>query len=398
MDEDNFDKILRTESVFKNQKSLNQSWVPDKEEKLHCRDNEIKKFLAIHRPIIDAKGEFSSNTLVVGKGGIGKTVTVKYFARNFRRVALKRDIKILVEYYDCLQHRTKSSILRNISEKLHYSGGHGYSDNEIMTQILKELIKGNKSLLIILDEVHILPSDDILSLLNASIGFGEQNSRFCIICISRINDWYKVENEKISSRIQDKIQMEPYSQDEAMKILEYRRNLAFRDSILDDAALSLIADIVFENKNMRVGIDVMRSCGIRADEQCISSIDTDMILASRSDINPTFRGDIVDSLKYHEKLTLWAIARTLKSSNEPYTKVEETYESYQVLCEELNTKAHVPMSFRKYIRNLADVKALFKDYLNPTKDKKGRQLLIKLTDINPTKLIEYFENSIPKPD
>ncbi len=398
MDEDIFENILRTESVFKKQRTLNQAWVPEKDQKLHCRDDEIKRLLAIHRPLIKAKGEFSINTLILGKGGIGKTLTARYFGRNFKRVALKYEVKITVEYYDCLQHRTKSSILRNISERLHYSAGHGYSDNEIMQQILKELKKRNESLLIILDEAHNLSSEDLLALLNSSIGFGERNSRFCIICVSRPADWYKVDNEKISSRMQDKITMESYSKEEALKILIYRRNLAFREGILEDFVVELIADIVVENKNMRTGIDIMRACGIRADEKKLSQIDSDMILESRNDINPTFRGEIIDRLKTHEKLTLWAIARTLDFTKVPYTKVEAAYENYEVLCAELETKPHVAMSFRKYIRNLADVKAIVKDYLNPTKDKKGRQLQLKLTDISASKLIEYFEKSVPRPD
>ena len=177
MSDDLFDKFLRTESVFKNQASLNQAWVPDEKQKLLCRDGEIKKFLAIHRPIIEKKGEFSVNTLVLGTGGIGKTLTTRYFGKKFRNAALKRDVKLTIEYYDCLQHRSKSSILRSISEQLHYSAGHGYSDNEIMLQILKELKKRNESLLIILDEAHNLGSDDLLALLNASIGFGEKMVR-----------------------------------------------------------------------------------------------------------------------------------------------------------------------------------------------------------------------------
>ena len=83
-----------------------------------------------------------------------------------------------------------------MSKRLQYSTGHGYSDNEILEQILKDLIKKKESLLIILDEVHNLSSEDILALLNSSIGFGEKNTRFCIICISRHSDWYKVDNEK----------------------------------------------------------------------------------------------------------------------------------------------------------------------------------------------------------
>ncbi len=395
MDDDIFEKILRTESVFKDQKSLNQAWIPKKNQKLLARDSEIKKLTAIHRPIIEAQGAFSVNTLVLGTGGIGKTLTIRFFGRRFREAVLKRDIKLTIEYYDCLQHRTKSSILRNISERLHYSAGHGYSDNEIMEQILKELKKREESLLIILDEVHNLSPEDILALFNASIGFGEANTRFCIIAISRPADWYKVDNEKISSRTQDIIRMKQYSRDEAFKIMQYRRNLAFREGILEDDSLELITDIVTENNNMRMGIDIMRACGIRADEHGLSSVDSKMILESRNEINPTFRADVIDNLRLHEQVALWSVAKALLQSGDPYTKVEETYDIYKMTCEELSIKPHVQMSFRKYIRNLADVKAIHKDYLNPTIEKKGRQLEIKLTDISAEKLCDYFKKNIP---
>ncbi|MHA1648300.1 MAG: hypothetical protein ACTSVL_12085, partial [Promethearchaeota archaeon] len=174
-----------------------------------------------------------------------------------------------------------------------------------------------------------------------------------------------------------------------------RRNLAFREGILEDEILGLITDIVTENKNMRIGIDMMRACGIRADEQGLSSINSEMILESRNIINPTFRADVIDNLRLHEQVALWSVAKALLASGDPYTKVEKTYEIYMMLCEELNIKHHVSMSFRKYIRNLADVKAIHKDYLNPTVEKKGRQLEIKLTDISAEKLCEYFKKNIP---
>ncbi len=395
MNDDIFSKYLKTESVFKDQSSLNQAWVPSNKQKLICRDEELAKLILLHRPIIATRGGYSTNTLVLGKGGIGKTITVRYFGRRFREAVLKEELKITIEYYDCLQYRTKSSILRNISEKLHYSAGHGYSDNEILEQILKELIKRKESLLIILDEAHKLPPEDILALLNASIGFGEKNTRFCIICISRESDWFKVDNEKISSRMQDKISMKPYGKEKSMDILRYRRNLAFRDGILEDDVVDLIADIVVEQENMRTGVDIMRACGIHADENLISYVDAEMVLQSRESISPSFRADILDNLKIHEQLTLWAVASALKHSGDPYTKVEESFEYYEMICEELGYKAHVQMSFRKYIRNLADVKAIHKEYLNPTSEKKGRQIQVKLIDIPAEKVCEYFEKAIP---
>lgn len=396
LDDESFDSIFRTESVFKSQKTLAQAWVPERDQKLLCRDDVIKKLLSIHRPIIEAKGNFSTNTLVLGSGGVGKTLTIKYFGSRFRDNALKREVNILAEYYDCLQHRTKSSILRGIADHLHsMSGGHGYSDNELIQQILDSARRQDKYLFIILDEIHNLSSEDILALLNASIGFGEHNSRFSIICISRTSDWYKVNNEKITSRIQETVRLEPYNKTEALEILKYRRNLAFRDGVLEDPEVEFIADMVVEDRNMRMGIDVMRACGLHCDEHNLSHITSEMILDSRSEINSTFRADIVDQLKLHEHLTLAAVGVTLTQKKEPFTGVDEAYINYCALCEEFNKKPHVKMSFRKYIRNLVSIKALSAEYLNPTPEKKGRQLRIKLLDINSEKLVEMLRKIIP---
>jgi cell division control protein 6 len=396
MDDDLFAKLLTTESVFKDAKSIAQAWVPGKEQKLLCRDSEIAKLLSIHRPIIDEKGEFSVNTLILGNGGIGKTLTVKFFVGRFKDLALKKEIKIMVEYYDCLQHRTKSSILRNISAKLHFSEGHGYSDNEIMQQILRVLKKNEEYLVIILDEVHNLSPDDILAMLNTSIGFGEKNSRFCIMCVSRPADWYKVENEKIMSRIQDIIRMGPYKSEEALVILKYRRDLAFRSGVLEDDVLGLIRDIVVETANMRNGIDIMRACGHRADELKTGSINTEMVRNSRNDIHPTFQAEVIDRLKTHEQLSLLSIARVLMNKKDPFTMVDDAYEQYQIVCEEKGVKPHVKMSYRKYLRNLSEQKAVSSDYMNPTVEKKGRQLKIQLTDISAEKLAEMLEQRLPE--
>jgi cell division control protein 6 len=403
MDDDGFDSIFRTESVFKNQKSLNQAWVPARGEKLLRRDEIIKKLAVIHRPIAerkDPKDTFAVNTLILGNGGIGKTLTAKYFLSRFKDSVKKREYELFTEYYDCLQHRSKSSILRDVATKLKsLTGGHGYADHEIMLQILRQLSTQNKHAIIILDEVHNLLPDEIMALLNSSIGFGEHNTPISFILITRQTDWFRVQSEKLLSRIQEVIRMEPYNKEEALDILKYRRNLAFREGILEDSEVELIADIVAENKNMRNGIEIMWNCGLHCDSHRFSHITTDMILTARNEVNPTFRAEVLDQLKLHELITLGAVALTLKSSKSPYTGVDESYVNYQALCEEYNKSPHVKMSYRKYLRNLTTAKAIDSEYLNPTADKKGRQLRIKLTDITPERILEQIRVIIPnKPD
>ena len=183
MDSDDFKKRMNYTSVFKNFGSLNQNWVPSEKEKLLCRNREIDHMITLFRPIIAEEGPFSANLLVLGGGGIGKTLTVKYFAKNFRDFA-KKSSKVTVEYYDCLQHKTKSAILRDMISKINFATGHGFGDPELMKQILSHLKSSNQYLLIILDEIHNLNYEDIMAFLNASQAFGQANSRFSIIGVT----------------------------------------------------------------------------------------------------------------------------------------------------------------------------------------------------------------------
>ena len=154
-------------------------------------------------------------------------------------------------------------------------------------------------------------------------------------------------------------------------------------------------DFVAENKNMRTGIDIIRACGLHCDELQLSHITAEMILNARNEVHPTFRSEIIDQLKPHEHLALAAVALTLRESKDPFTNVEDAYENYRVLCEEYERPAHVKMSFRKYLRNLTTVKAINSEYLNPTVEKKGRQLRVHLNDIEPNALLEMLRKIIP---
>ena len=191
---------FRTESVFKTPKSLDGTWIPASTQKLLCRETQLKRLTVIHRPIIENHGEYSINTLILGGAGVGKTVTARVFAQKFRDAALKQETTVEIKYFDCNTTRTKSMILRKIIAELHMGDPQGYSDAELWIQIFHHFTREKLTFLILLDEIGVLSSDDILSLLNTSIGFGSSNTQVCFIGITRPDAWYKVDTEKITSR------------------------------------------------------------------------------------------------------------------------------------------------------------------------------------------------------
>jgi cell division control protein 6 len=389
MDEDAFRKQFNKKSVFKRLSSLDKSWVP---EKLLCREDALSTLIVNYRRILEEEEQPSINCLILGKGGVGKTCTARYFGRNFRTVAIEKDVKIFVEYFDCINFRSKSKIVRELLAKYTHGSGRGYSDDEALKLILTKLIRDNGYMLLIIDEVHLLKPENVLAFLNIAETFGHQNAKLSIIMICRGTDWMKIENEKILSRLNEKIKLAPYNFEESMEILEYRSEIALKEYVIDTELLNMIAQIVVENKNMRHGIEIVRKSGLYCDKEGLEQISADIIRRASDDVYPTFRADIIDDLKDQELLALHGIVRTLINNGTPFALVDDAYEEYQSICEGYSVEPHVKMSFRKYVRQLNQLKIIASKTVRIEDATRGRHLEITLLDIPAVKLAELLDD------
>ncbi|MFW9949686.1 MAG: Cdc6/Cdc18 family protein [Candidatus Thorarchaeota archaeon] len=387
MDEDEFRKQFMKKSVFKQANTLDQSYVPDR---LFCRDDALKSLIFNYRRILEEEEQPSINCILLGKGGVGKTATARYFGRNFKTIALEKDVNLFIEYFNCITFRSKSKIIREMLAKYTHGSGRGFSDDEALKLILKQLIREQGYMLLIIDEVHLLKSDDVLSFLDIAETFGHQNAKLSVLLISRTKDWMRIENEKILSRLNQKIQLKPYNYEESLEILQYRSELAFKENILAENLIEMIAEIVNNHKNMRHGIEILRKSGLYADKEGFDRITADMIREASNEVYSTFRSDIIDQLNDQELLALYGIAQSLRNTDEPYSLVDDAYEEYQTICETYSIEPHVKMSFRKYVRNLNQLKIISSKTVRIEDAERGRHLEINLLDIPPAKLEELL--------
>ncbi len=394
MDKENFRKELSKRSVFRNSSSLNLSYVP---KKLYCRDDIIKDLIHNFRGIIEGKGKFSSNCLLIGKGGVGKTVSAKFFGRNFRETAIEKGINLFIEHFDCVNFRTKSKIIRTLLGKYCQGSGRGFSDDEAMKQIITKVKNDNGYILLILDEIHLIPKDDIWALLDTAETFGHHNVRMSLLLISRKHDWIRIESERLLSRINKKIKLKPYNLDDAKEILNYRVDLAFKDGVVNEDDLELIAKIVEDTKNMRHGIEILRLSGQYMDKEGLDESSAEIIRNAAAEVAyPEFRADIIDRLKDQELLSLYAVVRNLLNSQKSFTTIDDAYEDYKIICETYEMEPHVKMSFRKYIRQLNTLKILLADSIRIDEESRGRHLKITLLDVPAEKFEEYLVEILEK--
>jgi len=387
MDEDDFRKPFMQKSVFKQASSLDMSYVPDK---LYCRDEAINTLIFNFRRILDEEEQPSINCLILGKGGVGKTCTARFFGKNFKNVALEKDVNLFTEYYNCINFRSKSKIIRELLAKHTHGSGRGFSDDEALKLILKQLIREKSYMMLVIDEVHLLRPDEILALLDIAETYGHQNAKLSIILISRNKDWMRIETERILSRLNQKIKLKPYKYEESKQILEYRSELAFKEYVADDDILNMVSQIATDHQDMRHGIEILRKSGLYADKEGFDRINADIIRGASNDVYPTFRAEIVDQLNDQELLALFGIARSLINKDEPFTLVDEAFEEYQIISETYSIESHVKMSFRKYIRTLNQLKIIASKTVRIEEAERGRHLEITLLDIPAVKLEEFL--------
>jgi cell division control protein 6 len=393
MDEDAFRKEFNQHSVFKQASSLDLSYVPPK---LFCRDETIKSLIYNYRRILEEKEQPSINCLLLGKGGVGKTVTSKYFGRNFKNIALERDVNLFVEYYNCINFRTKSKIIRELLAKYTHGSGRGYSDDEALKLILSKLVADKIYMFLIIDEVQFLSPEDVLAFLDVAETYGHHNAKLSILLVSRTKEWMRIENEKILSRLNEKIKLKPYNFEDALKILNYRSEIAFKENVVNDDILEMVAQIVVESKDMRHGIEILRKSGLYADREGLNRITADMVREGSNEVYPTFRADVIDKLSDQELIALYGIVKSLINKGEPYTLVDDAYEEYKIICENYSLETHVKMSFRKYIRTLKQLKIIASKTVRIEDAERGRHLNITLLDIPALKFEEYLTELFQK--
>ncbi|MFW9987822.1 MAG: Cdc6/Cdc18 family protein [Candidatus Odinarchaeota archaeon] len=393
MDEDDFRKEFQKKSVFRQASSLDLSYVP---EKLYCRDDALKTLIFNYRRILEEKEQPSISCLILGKGGVGKTCTARFFGRAFRTIAIENDVNLFIEYFNCINFRSKSKIIRELLAKYQHGSGRGFSDDEALKLILSQLIRDQGYMLLIIDEIHLLKPDDVLAFLDIAETFGHQNAKLSLLLISRSKDWMAIENERILSRLNEKIQLKPYDFDEAMQILKYRSDLALKEEVISQELLSMICQITVEHKNMRHGIEILRKSGSYCDKEELNSITADIIREASNDVYPTFRNDIIDELKDQEIFALYGIVKALYNKDEPFTLVDDAFEDYKAICENYSVEPHVKMSFRKYVRQLTQLKIVSSKTVRIEEATRGRHLEITLLDIPARKLGELLEDILEK--
>lgn len=388
---------LFSSSVFKvgGENTLNQSYIPDD---LKHREDNIRRISQNFRPLFIGDKEkfegFSTNVALIGPAGVGKTVTSRYTVEKLQSMAEKYRIKLYTGYKNCWTTRTKTSILRSFLRDQFGIASRGFSNEESTDILVRRLNSEHAYLVLILDEVSVLPQKDIRGFIHLPEEFGSEH-RISLIMISRPTEWKVTLSSMVSQRIADVIQFDPYSFEDTRRILEYRANLAFKSTALSEDIVDMVSEISSQTKNLRHGIETLYRAGRAADQMRLDELTPELIRRAKNDVFPEMRAEILEELKTHELFAALSVARRLHHKGITATTIEHSFKNYRIICEEWSVKPNAEAAFRNSLNTLEAIGILGK-VTKGVKGRKGVRARLTIHDVPAAVLIERIEVFLSK--
>lgn len=252
------DILMYDESLFQNINAFDPDYMPPN---YNFRDTQMNAMAMAIRPAM--KGGQPTSAIVLGSPATGKTTAI----RKVFELVEKNTEKVVCVYINCQLHTTRFGIFSQIYKKLfgHVPPETGVPFSRIYDQIMQNLQKNNKSLVIALDDVNYLfqsktANKVFYDMLRAYEEYpGVRTAIFAIL--SDLEFKYAFDKNVNSVFIPQEIHFPPYSYSEIEDILRDRAKAGFFPGVLSDDVLEQIAMHTHENGDLRVGINLLKSCG-----------------------------------------------------------------------------------------------------------------------------------------
>ncbi|PSQ22193.1 cell division control protein 6 [Halobacteriales archaeon QS_8_65_32] len=258
------------ESVFRDEHVFEIDYLP--EAFLH-RESQTRTLQYALRPA--ARGSRPLNVIAHGPPGTGKTTAVQ---KLFGRLDAETDVRSV--RVNCQVDSTRYSVFSRIFEGIfeYEPPSSGISFKKLFGQVTDHLVAEDEVLVVALDDVNYLfyeseASDTLYSLLRAHEA--HSGARIGVIVISSDLDLDVI--AELDGRVQSVFRPEDvyfprYDPEEIADILGERVKRGLRDDVITTTDLDRVAELTAETGDLRVGIDLLRRAGLRAEMRASSEI------------------------------------------------------------------------------------------------------------------------------
>jgi len=345
------DEMLSS-SVVKNMNALDFDYIP---EELPHRDEQLRFLAQMFKPALSC---ISQNVVIKGPVGTGKTVIAKKFCKSIVNIARKQGKIIEYVHINCRKRSTDAMALLGILN--HFDSrfpDRGFSVQEMLEVLRKQLKKRDAQLLVVLDEADALlkksGSNLIYALTRFSDEFSRDKSPVSLLLISQKDVLSMLDSSALSTfKRSNIVHLNKYTRDELFDIVRQRVDLAFHRNTVNEECVDLIADIASEWGDARFSIELLWKAGIAADHQHVQMVVPEHVRAAKAETYSIVTESKLRNLERHQLLTLHAIAKRLKKDGTAYVNTGDAEKTYAITCEEYNEKPRTHTMFWNYLKDI----------------------------------------------
>lgn len=343
---------LFSSSVIKELNTLDFDYVP--EELLH-RDEQLRFLSQMFKPLLS---RVSQNVVIRGPVGTGKTVIAKKLCNSLVNIARRQSKIIEYVHINCRKRSTDSMVLIGVLN--HFDPrfpDRGFSVQEMLEVLRKQLQRRDAQLLLVLDEADALLKKSGSNLVYNFTRFSDESTLernpISLLLISQKDVLGMLDSSALSTfKRGNVLSLNKYSRDELFDIVSQRVNLAFHNNTVQEDCMDLIADIASEWGDARFAIELLWKAGVAADHQHVQMVTPEHVRIAKAETYSVVTESKLRNLERHQLLTLYSIAKRLKKDGTAYVNTGEVEKTYALTCEEYNEKPRTHTMFWSYLKDI----------------------------------------------
>ncbi len=368
---------------------LSPDYIPPR---LIGRDEQISKLAYLMRHIL--KNKRPDNVLIFGPPGCGKTVVSKHVLRSLDAKLELDPINVKVEwvYIHCKKVFTNTSVLYALIQHLDRSTKvprSGYSLDYYCNELYKLMDEKNTALIVILDEIDFLRSDNVLYNFSRAVANDElkEGKFISFIGLSNSLKYEETLDERVLSSMGfNKLRFPPYHAQSIYDILNDRVSLAFApDTISGEVLEDCAIDAANAGGDIRKALGVLKTAAELAVENGESTILKEHLKTAETKVQMEEIIKSVVELPLHHKIVLASIIKSI-GGNKKYVYSGEVVKMYKKLCEYVEIKPLDSSMVSKSISSLELQSFIHYEKVNMGKrGGKSRMITVRSEDVDKMK-------------
>lgn len=346
-------RFKRQSHIFMNRDVLREDYRP---ESLEERGEKLDEYAAALQPVID--GDQPDNIFLYGPTGVGKTAATHQLIEELRRdSAAYDDLEINAVELNCTGLTSSYQVASNLVNEFR-SPEHqltsvevdrapipetGHPQKRIMRELRRDLETVGGSILIVLDEIdHIGSDDDILYELPRARKTYDLGVKLGIIGIS--NDFSfrdQLDPRVVDTLCEEEILFPPYNANQLSAILQKRAERAFHEDVESGEAVRLAAAYAAKDRgSARQALDILRKAGDIAKQDAGDSpkevvIQPEFVEEANLLLEQQQVIEGIRTLTEHAQLALLAVAE-FEARKETPERTRVIFDRYQRICRKHN--------------------------------------------------------------